>query len=38
MFDVDKMYVMLPDFKMIEYDYQRAKHDFKEENKFIEKL
>lgn len=37
-FDVDKMYVMLPDFKMIEYDYQRAKHDFKEENKFIEKL
>lgn len=32
-FDVDKMYIMLPEFDVIRYDKEKAKKDFKEYNK-----
>lgn len=37
-FDVDKMYIMLPEFEVIEYDYSRAKRDFKGEQSIIDTL
>ena len=37
-FDVDKMYIMLPEFRVIEYDYSRAKRDFKGEQSIIDAL
>lgn len=37
-FDVDKMYIMLPEFEVIEYDYSRAKRDFKGEQSIIDAL
>lgn len=32
-FDVDKMYIMLPEFDVIRYDKEKAKKDFKEYNR-----
>lgn len=37
-FDIDKVFIMLPEFDIIEYDYARAKEDFKAEQKVIEAL
>ena len=37
-FDVDKMYIMLPEFRVIEYDYSRAKRDFRGEQSIIDAL
>lgn len=37
-FDVDKMYIMLPEFRVIEYDYSRAKRDFKGEQSIMDAL
>ena len=37
-FDVDKLYVMLPEFNVVEYDYRRAKRDFKGEQSVINAL
>ena len=37
-FDVDKMYIMLPEFRVIEYDYSRAKREFKGEQSIIDAL
>lgn len=37
-FDVDKMYIMLPEFKIDKYDYKRAKQDFKGEQGILDEL
>lgn len=37
-FDVDKMYIMLPEFKIDKYDYKRAKQDFKGEQRILDEL
>lgn len=37
-FDIDKVFIMLPEFDIIEYDYARAKKDFKTEQKVLETL
>lgn len=37
-FDIDKVFIMLPEFDIIEYDYARAKKDFKAEQKVLETL
>lgn len=37
-FDIDKLYVMLPEFRMQKYDYKRAKQDFKGEQEVLDKL
>ena len=37
-FDVDKLYVMLPEFDIIEYDYKKAKQDFIKERNTINEL
>lgn len=38
-FDIDKMYLMLPEFKVKRiYDWKKAKKDFELENKFMESL
>ena len=34
-FDVDKLYVMFPEFNIIKYDYRRAYDDFNKENKIL---
>ena len=35
-FDVDKLYIMLPEFSIEKYDYIQAKKDFKAESKIID--
>jgi hypothetical protein len=37
-FDVDKMYIMLPEFKVDKFDFRRAKQDFKGEQKILDEL
>lgn len=37
-FDVDKMYIMLPEFKVDKYDFRRAKQDFKGEQRILDEL
>ena len=37
-FDVDKLYIMLPEFKIEEYDFRRARQDFKGEQKIMDEL
>lgn len=37
-FDVDKLYIMLPEFTVEKYDYRRAKQEFKGEQETIEAL
>lgn len=37
-FDVDKLYVMLPEFRIEKYDFRRAKQDFKGEQKIVDAL
>lgn len=37
-FDIDKMYVMLPEFNVYEYDYSRAKKDFEGEQQTVDAL
>lgn len=37
-FDVDKMYIMLPEFKIEKYDFRRAQQDFKGEPKIMDEL
>lgn len=37
-FDVDKMYIMLPEFKIDEFDFRRAKQDFKGEQRILDEL
>ena len=37
-FDIDKLYIMLPEFKIDKYDIQKAKFYFKKENKSIAHL
>lgn len=37
-FDVDKMYIMLPEFKVEKFDYRRAKQDFESEQKILDEL
>lgn len=37
-FDVDKLYIMLPEFTIEKYDYKRAKQEFKGEQETIEAL
>lgn len=37
-FDVDKMYIMLPEFKIEKYDFRRAKQDFKGEQRILDEL
>lgn len=35
---VDKLYIMLPEFKIDEYDYKRAKDDFQGEKEVVDRL
>lgn len=37
-FDVDKMYIMLPEFKVEKFDFRRAKQDFKGEQGILDEL
>lgn len=37
-FDVDKMYIMLPEFKVEEFDFRRAKQDFKGKQRILDEL
>lgn len=37
-FDVDKMYIMLPEFKVEKFDFRRAKQDFKGEQRILDEL
>lgn len=37
-FDVDKMYIMLPEFRVEKYDFRKAVQDFKGEQKVIDTL
>lgn len=37
-FDVDKMYIMLPEFKVKKFDYRRAAQDFKGEQSIFDEL
>lgn len=37
-FDVDKMYIMLPEFNVDKFDFRRAKQDFKGEQKILDEL
>lgn len=37
-FDVDKMYIMLPEFRVEKFDYRRAKQDFESEQKILDEL
>lgn len=37
-FDVDKMYIMLPEFKVDKFNFRRAKQDFKGEQKILDEL
>ena len=37
-FDVDKMYIMLPEFKVDKFDFRRAKQDFKGEQRILDEL
>lgn len=37
-FDVDKIYIMLPEFKVDKFDFRRAKQDFKGEQKILDEL
>ena len=37
-FDVDKMYIMLPEFKVEKFDFRRAKQDFKGEQRVLDEL
>lgn len=38
MFDADKLYVMLPEFAIDNYDYNRARQDFKAEQKVLDEV
>ena len=37
-FDVDKMYIMLPEFRIEKYDFRRARQDFKGEQRLLDEL
>ena len=37
-FDVDKMYIMLPEFRIKKYDFRRARQDFKGEQRVLDEL
>lgn len=37
-FDIDKLYIMLPEYRKVKYDYRQALNDFKAENSIIEEL
>lgn len=37
-FDIDKLYVMLPEFEVIKYDFKKAKADFRGEQKVMDAL
>lgn len=37
-FDVDKMYIMLPEFTVKKFDFRKAKQDFKGEQRILDKL
>lgn len=37
-FDVDKLYIMIPEFKKIIYNYKKAKEDFNKENNIISNI
>ena len=37
-FDVDKMYIMLPEFRIKKYDFRKARQDFKGEQRLLDEL
>ena len=37
-FDVDKMYIMLPEFRIEKYDFRKARQDFKGEQRILDEL
>ena len=37
-FDVDKMYIMLPEFRIEKYDFRKARQDFKGEQRLLDEL
>ena len=37
-FDVDKMYIMLPEFRIEKYNLRKARHDFKGEQRILDEL
>lgn len=37
-FDIDKLYIMLPEFKVLKYDINSAKKDFEKSNKILKDL
>ena len=37
-FDVDKMYIMLPEFRIEKYDFRKARRDFKGEQRLLDEL